>query len=162
MEDKKRELGKRAIRLFNSADRLHRAAAERAMQESGLHRSQHLIMMYIASCENPPTQTDIAHAFEVSSAAITVSLQKLERHGLITRTQQEGNARANRIRLTPLGDSLLARSKEYYAAVDECMCRDVPDEDLESLIRILNQMQDNLRKEYPEVDRMNLIKEKKG
>ncbi len=162
MEDTKRELGKRAVHLFTTADRLHRAAAETAMQECGLHRSQLLIMMYLAGCQTPPTQTNIARAFEVSSAAITVTLQKMERHGLITREQQEGNARANRICLTSEGEALLSRSKEYYSSVDECMCRDIPEEDLETLIRILSKIQDNLRKEYPEIDRLNFLREKKG
>ena len=63
----KRELSS-LIRLFICTDRMHKAYVDRFISELGIHRSQHMILMYLARCEKTPSQKELAQHFDVSPA----------------------------------------------------------------------------------------------
>ena len=44
-----------------------------------------MILMYLTRCTTTPSQKDIAKHFEISAAAVAVSLKKLEAGGYIKR-----------------------------------------------------------------------------
>ena len=79
--------------LMMQTDRCHRMIIEGQVHRLGVHRTQHMILMCLSHCEKPPTQSEIAELFQVSNAAVAVSLRKMEQAGLILRTSREGNAR---------------------------------------------------------------------
>jgi DNA-binding MarR family transcriptional regulator len=57
----------------------------------------------------PPRVTALAERLNVDTPTVTRKLQQLERLGLVARSDDPGDKRAHRIRLTPRGRSLLAR-----------------------------------------------------
>ncbi len=135
-----------AVKYMMLADRLHRSAVESAINELGIHRSQHMILMYL-SCrgDKAVSQTDIAKALEISPAAVAVTLKKLEKSGLITRSPRENDARTNTIELTGEAKKLVARSGEIFGEVDTAMCAGISEEELDSLIGCMKKMIGNLR-----------------
>ena len=104
----------RIVMSFLRTDRFHRCAAESQVKKLGIHRSQHMMLMHLAHCTQPPTQAELAKAFEISPAAVTVTLQKLEKAGFVTRTEADGNSRAKYIAITPAGMDIVHRSWELY------------------------------------------------
>ena len=68
---------------------MHRAAAEKASEDIGLYRSQHMMLKYLIHLPYEPTQKQIAEALEISPAAVTVTLKKLESGGYISRKASE-------------------------------------------------------------------------
>jgi DNA-binding MarR family transcriptional regulator len=57
----------------------------------------------------PPRVTALAERLNVDTPTVTRKLQQLERLGLVARSDDPGDKRAHRIRLTPRGRSTLAR-----------------------------------------------------
>jgi DNA-binding MarR family transcriptional regulator len=151
----------RAIKLFIRTDRIHRATIESQLNKLGLHRTQHIILMYLSGCDLPPSQADLAKAFEISPAAITVTLQKLERGGLIDRIPQEGNLRAKSIFITEAGRQMIAKTNELFQAVDAAMCAGIGEEEVDSFVNLLVRMQQNLRAFSPEVKDLPLLPKRK-
>jgi DNA-binding MarR family transcriptional regulator len=58
---------------------------------------------------DPPRVTALAERLNVDTPTVTRKLQQLERLGLVVRSDDPGDKRAHRIRLTPRGRSTLAR-----------------------------------------------------
>ena len=140
------------VQMFMRTDRFHRAAVEAQVPKLGVHRSQHIILMYLARAETPPTQCELAKIFEISAAAVTVTLQKLEKAGLVERSPQEGDGRANVIRVTEKGREMVRRTREMFEEVDTAMCEGITDEELDILLRCMTRMQQNLRECSPGTD----------
>jgi len=139
------------VMSFLRTDRFHRCAAESQVKKLGIHRSQHMMLMHLARCTEPPTQAELAKVFEISPAAVTVTLQKLEKAGFVSRTEADGNNRAKFIAITPKGMDIVRRSWELYKTLDEAMLSGLTEEDLTQFARILARMQENLRSFSPEV-----------
>ena len=74
--------------LMMQTDRCHRMIIEGQVHRLGVHRTQHMILMCLSHCETPPAQSEIAEMFQVSHAAVAVSLRKMEQAGLIDRVRQ--------------------------------------------------------------------------
>lgn len=134
----------RAVRMFMCADRLHRTAIDTQVKKLGIHRSQHILLMSLARAASPPSQADLARALEISPAAVTVSLRTLEKYGMVERTAQRGS-RAKSIRLTALGEDVVRRTDILFRSADEAMFEGIPEDDLDTMIRVLTRMQQNLR-----------------
>ena len=77
----------KTIHAFISADILHRRSIEKWATDAGMHRSQHRMLMYLNKCENTPAQKDLANHFDISPAAVAVTLKKLESDGYIERVK---------------------------------------------------------------------------
>ena len=69
------------MKNFILTDRMHRRLFENRTAVMGVHRSQHRILMYLAKRNEAPAQKEIAEQFDVSPAAVAVTLKKLEDAG---------------------------------------------------------------------------------
>lgn len=137
-------LSSRVLRQFLTVDRKHRCMIEKQMQSFGIHRSQHMMLMYLSRRTTPPTQTEIANEFGISPATVAVTLQKLNAAGLIERLSSKADTRAKDIRLTEAGADIVRRSMALAAEVDERMCSGISEEELNTLLNVLTRMSDNL------------------
>ena len=131
------------VQTFCATDRAHRAAVENQLATLGIHRSQHMMLMYLYHCENVPSQAEMAKAFGISPAAVTGTIQKLEKAGFIERTMKNG--REKEIAVSETGRAIVERTKQIFGNLDEAMCAGISDEELESFMGVLLRMQGNLR-----------------
>lgn len=138
------EVNEQTIRQFIQIDRLHHTLLDKNVSRTGLHRTQHTLLYHIAKCETPPTQKDLAQAFQVSSAAITVTLQKLESAGFIERITEPGDQRCRRILVTQKGRTILEESKKLAHEVDEKMFSDFSEEERRLFSACLEKIRQNL------------------
>lgn len=136
---------KKTVDMFRRNDRLHRRLFERrAVEAFGIHRSQHIMLMFISKHEDA-SQRQIADNFEISAAAVTVTLKKLETAGFIVRITDEGDSRLNHIRLTEKGKSVIADTHELFSSIDYAMFDGLSESELTVLSRCLEKMNNNLR-----------------
>lgn len=133
------------VRLLMLTDRLHRAAIEAQIDKLGIHRSQHFVLMSLAHKNGELTQTEIANMLDISPAAVTVTLQKLEKSGLIERQTSESDARTKIIKLTEEGKKTVAKTHELFLEVDDAMCGSMTEQELDALCASLTKMSDNLK-----------------
>ena len=131
------------VQTFCVTDRAHRAAVESQLATLGIHRSQHMMLMYLYHCENIPSQAEMAKAFGISPAAVTGTIQKLEKAGFIERTLKNG--REKEITVSKSGRKIVERTKKIFGDLDETMCAGISDEELNSFMEVLLRMQNNLK-----------------
>lgn len=127
-------------------DRLHRSIFEKMHSAFGIHRSQHRLLMYISKMDTCPSQKDIAEHFEISPAAVAVSLKKLEDTGYIQRESTEKDSRFNSITLTDKGKEIVEKSLDFFSESDRAMFEDFSETDYENLDSCLEKMAEGLKK----------------
>ena len=94
-------LSSRAIQhKFMCIGRMHRKAIENKLNNVGVHKSQNMILMHLYNSDSELSQKDIAKHFEISPAAVAVSLKKLECGGYIERNLNKDDNRFNKISIT--------------------------------------------------------------
>jgi len=114
----------------------------------GLHESQHRMLMYIYRFSDaPPTQIQIANFFDISAAAVAVTIRKLEKGGYITRTACENDMRNNRVFITEKGKEIAIKSKDIFDKCEEITYRGMSNEDIDHLRRYLDKMYINIHGE---------------
>ena len=134
-----------AVRLLMLTDRLHRAAIETQIEKLGIHRSQHFVLMSLSHRNGELTQTEIANLLDISPAAVTVTLQKLEKAGLIERKTSDNDARTKIIKLTDEGKKTVEKTHELFLEVDDTMCANMTEAELDALCASLSRMAENLK-----------------
>jgi DNA-binding MarR family transcriptional regulator len=134
-----------AVKLLMLTDRLHRAAIEAQIEKLGIHRSQHFVLMHLSHSGGGISQSEIAKRLDVSPAAVTVTLQKLEKSGLIERQNRQDDARTKIITLTDAGRQTVEVTHRLFLEVDEQMCGGMTGEELDTLCACLSKMTENLK-----------------
>ena len=134
------------IKLFLRAARSHHQLFERRVSAFGVHRSQHKILMYLSHHERDcVTQKDIADSFEISAAAVAVSLRKLEADDMIRRVTDKSDNRANNIILTERGQEVVRETKSLIHGIDDAMFEGFDDEETELFSHYLSRLCDNIK-----------------
>ena len=141
----------KTIHAFISADILHRRVIEKWATDAGMHRSQHRMLMHLSKCEATPSQKDLAKHFDISPAAVAVTLKKLESDGYIERgkSTERADSRFNEIRITELGRNATQQSKKYFIHVDSEALKGFSNEELTVFTALLERMQENLKTIQP-------------
>ena len=104
-----------------------------------------MILMYLTRCTTTPSQKDIAKHFEISAAAVAVSLKKLEAGGYIKRKCAENDNRYNEIEITEKGKEVVDFSHSIFEEIDAKTFSNINDEEKEQLIFLLNKVLGNLK-----------------
>ena len=143
-EDARTAAVRTAIRDFMRTDRMHRAAIERKLADLGIHRTQHMMLLDIKR-HGLGSQKEIAERFDISPAAVAVTLKKLEEGGYITRKAGEHDSRCKEVQLTERGEEILKASYEAFTAVDLAMFADFTEDELSAFCAILSRLQAALR-----------------
>ncbi len=124
--------------------RLHRSITEKSFCRLGIHRSQFLLLMYLRNADGLPSQAEIAAHFEISAAAVAISLKKLEKRGLITRVPDNSDSRVNHIVISDSGAELMRKNELLFDENDRAMFRDVSEEERIVFDRVLEKIAENL------------------
>ena len=133
-----------AVNMLISTNRMHKRLIDSSVSaQVGLHRTQHVILMRLAKKDRLPSQKELADHLNITPAAVTVALQKLESGGYIIRSAGDDN-RFNEISITELGRRVVEESKAIFLKIDEAMFDGFSDEELKILISYLERMQKNI------------------
>lgn len=133
-----------AVNMLISTNRMHKRLIDSSVSDKvGLHRTQHVILMHLSKKERLPSQKELAEHLNITQAAVTVALQKLEAGGYINRSIGDDN-RFNEISITDHGRRVVEESKAIFAKIDEAMFQGFSEEELKILIGYLERMQNNM------------------
>lgn len=139
-------ISSRAIQnKFICIGRLHHQAIEGKIGATGVHKSQHMILMYLYRNKSELSQIDIAKHFEISPAAVAVSLKKLEAGGYIERNSALSDNRYNEIRITEKGKEVVEYSRKVFECIDEKTFKGITDNERETLTSLLDKIIFNLK-----------------
>lgn len=148
------ELRHQAIGMFRRADSMLGRYMDRMVRNTGVYPTQHRLLM-ILNREPSCSQVDLAEKFDVSPAAIAVSLKKLERGGYITRVADRSDNRINQVNITEKGKDIIQKSIRIFEEADRCFFQDFTKEEVECFLRLMERVYRNMEKENCRPDREN-------
>ena len=135
-----------AIEMMIRTARMHKALIDSRVKEIGIHRTQHRILMNLARFEKLPSQKELAEQLDVTPAAVTGALKKIERDGYVERTLGHDN-RYNELRITDKGRELVKLTRQLFSETDISIFEGFSDEELDSYISSLEKLQANIKKQ---------------
>lgn len=139
----KQEKNYELVRKMITTNKMHKQAIETVVDDIGIHRGRHLILMNLAKAERFSSQKEMAERLQITQAAMTVSLSKLERDGLISR-KTGADSRYNEIEITEKGKEIVERSKSHFATVDSKVFLGIDEDELVVFEKCLDKMYANL------------------
>ena len=135
----------RAIDMMIKTDHMHRAMIDSRVGSLGIHRTQHRILMHLARHESLPSQKELADHLDVTPAAVTCALKKIEQDGYVERTLGQDN-RYNELRITEKGRDLVLKTKRLFCEINSSMFEGFDDSELDTYISCLEKIQSNMKK----------------
>ena len=125
--------------------RAHRAAIDRYVRQGlSIHRQQHMMLMTIARRTEPVTQRELSELMEISEAAVTSCLKRLEAEGYVHRAPDPADGRTRRISISEKGRELVKKTDDIFAGIDRQMFCGITKEEMTTLCQLLSLMQSNL------------------
>ncbi|MDO4326367.1 MAG: MarR family winged helix-turn-helix transcriptional regulator [bacterium] len=140
------------IRRLIIVTKLHKKIIEREVNQTGVYRSQHQILMYVADHPNV-SQKDIALLHHASPATIAVSLKKLEKGGYLVRRMAEDDNRVNQILLTEKGRTTVEKSKQMFRQIEAQALEGISDEEMQQVEAVLRHLFENYVKILPDTEK---------
>lgn len=136
----------RAINMMIKTDHMHRALIDSRVGALGIHRTQHRILMHLARQESLPSQKELAKHLDVTPAAVTGALKKIEQDGYVERTLGHDN-RYNELHITEKGRAVVNKTRLEFSEVDAAMFEGFSDEELDLYISCLEKLQANIKRQ---------------
>ena len=121
------------------------AAHQDADRQTGMHG--YLLRYLYENQERDVFQRDIEKAFSISRSMVTVTLQLMEKNGLIRRESVVQDARLKRIVLTQKARDLHRQIEADILAFESNLARGISEEEQEVFLRVAKKMQENLRED---------------
>ena len=133
----------RLVEKYVRTTKLHRKVLEQELSSTGVYRSQHQLLMFVA--DHPEvSQKELARLLGVSTATIAVSLKKLEQGGYIERKVDVRDNRYNQICITPKGMAAAEKSVTIFEKLERSMFQGFSREDFERMGELLDRIYRNL------------------
>ena len=118
--------------------------ADQFMDQNNLYRGQGLMIMFISEHDGL-THSEIAEKLNISPAAATKVIKKLEGQGYLQRCSDASDERISRVFLMPEGKLVIEGIQKSFKRLDKITFENFSDADLdkfrEYLTRILNNFQ---------------------
>lgn len=135
---------KSVVKEFMALNRLHRRMVENRLNQTGVYRAQHHLLMYISEHEGC-SQTELAQGTGITTPSVAVSLKKLEKGGYLKRVVDGEDNRYHKVVLTEKGREIVKQSHEIFDELDEQLLCGMNSEELMVFTNFLKRMQNNIQ-----------------
>lgn len=125
--------------------KLFRDQLRRASEEAGVPCGYRMILMELSHLESA-TQYELARRTHLTAPTVSVTLQKMEHDGYITRTPDEKDLRQMRVSLTEKGKAAEADNRARANLLEQTLLGDLSPEERQQLTALLTSMEDSLHK----------------
>lgn len=132
------------IGLINAFNNRFQAAGDTFFDE--LSWRQVFALNCVSFFENPPTIKDMAEMMGGSHQNTKQILSKLEKYGFVILRKDESDGRKQRIVLTEKAAAFLDRYTEGSSKFMQGLFQEIDSQELEATIRVINQLDDKLKK----------------
>ena len=145
MEDKRHPCSFRPTPMMQiiHLSKLFRDQLRRASEEAGIPCGYRMILIELSHLESA-TQYELAKRTHLTAPTVSVTLQKMEHDGYITRTPDENDLRQMRVALTEKGKAAEADNRARANALEQKLLDGLSPEEKEQLTALLTSMEDNL------------------
>lgn len=136
-----------AIDLLIRTSRLHHRNIEKLFGDTGLHRSQRMLLLLLSHFEGVISQREIADRFDISPACVARALKSLSSEGYIQRSDNAADLRRNNVSITEKGLHIVNETKRTFDQFDQRVFEGFSEEEIAELILLLERVQQNLRRD---------------
>ena len=133
-------------RAFLEIEQLKRVRIQEVLLSLGLTpgHGQARTLMALLRLESA-SQKELAVECLLDVTTMSRTLDRLQNMGLVERRRDPMSRRTFRVSLTEEGKKLAEKVTEEFSKIDEAICRDFSDEELEALLSRLEKVRENLR-----------------
>ncbi len=110
-----------------------------SFKTKGLSNTAHAILIHLDHHEYL-TQVELVDKAHVRPSTISVTLQKMETEGLITRVASTEDQRCIHVKITPLGKKVIEEGRKHVHELDLGFTRDIDKEELETTKKVLHEL----------------------
>jgi len=125
--------------------RMRGKRADQFMEQSNLFRGQGILLL-ILSRHDGLTHSEIAEMLDISPAAATKVIKRLEQAHYLQRMTDSGDERVSRVYLMDEGRAVINEIHKSFKRLDEITFKNFSEEELAKLRDYINRMMDNLQK----------------
>ena len=150
--DKKRHIGFICSSIGRDIkEAIHRGACENQMEYCTTKNGW--IIGYFVRQQEPIFQKDLEKTFHLPKSTLADMIQTIEKDGLIEKVPVDGDGRKKQIVVTEKGLEFNRRIENQIIEVEEYVTKDISEEEINMVIRVLEKMQQNAReyKSYVEL-----------
>lgn len=131
------------MKNFRKAEQSFRRTIDKSVACTGVYRSQHQMLMNLG--RNPDcSQMELAQKLDITPAAVTTTIKKLEKEGYITRLVSEEDNRVNKLGITKKGQEIITESIRLFDEVEKKALKDFSEEEVECLNNFMKRIRKNL------------------
>jgi DNA-binding MarR family transcriptional regulator len=138
--DEKETLG----RLLSNVCRIHGTKADHFLDQVGIYRGQ-AFLLKILSQKDGMTHSEIAEILEISPAAATKVIKRMEQNHYIMRKPDLKDERVSRVYIQETGIAIINQIVHSFQQLDQTMFEGFTDEDLHKFSELLRRIRDNLQ-----------------
>lgn len=131
------------LELIRKLIHQNREFARLKLDALGLYRGQPR-MLYILAKEDGLTKKDLANRFDVKAPTITKMVERLEKNGFVFTQKDENDRRITRVFISEKGRDVQAQLVEFFNESKEVYFKDMTNDDIETLHRLLTKITDNV------------------
>ena len=124
------------LELSRSIQGLNRVCSNEMLKGEGIHFGQPPIFHALLDQDNQ-SQCDIAASIGVSRASVGVSLRRMEKAGIVTRTINQKDSRYNLVSLTDKGLEMAKRSDDIMMGLSDAKLKGFTAEEAATLVSML-------------------------
>jgi DNA-binding MarR family transcriptional regulator len=122
--------------LLANIGRLHAKRADQFMEEIGLYRGQAFLLMILAKQEGL-THSEIAERIEISPAAATKVIKRMEALRYVRRQADPVDERVSRVYLEAEGWAVVHKARQNFTQIDRALVSNLSPEEQKTLIELL-------------------------
>lgn len=122
--------------LLANIGRMHAKRADQFMEQIGLYRGQAFLLMILARREGM-THSEIAERLEISPAAATKVIKRMEVLRYVRRQADPADERVSRVYLEAEGWAVIHKARKTFEQIDQALVSSLAPEEQKILIQLL-------------------------
>jgi len=151
LEDQRNNLSEFPIgKLFAFVARQQAIQTDRLMEGLGLYRGQAFLLMTLSG-QDGLTHSEIAERLEISPAATTKVIKRMEALNYVQRQSDPEDERISRVFLLAEGWSVIQQIRQVFRHMDEILCSNLSAEEQVTLTSLLVKVYDSLAEQALEL-----------
>ncbi len=135
-------------RLLSNVCRIHGTKANHFFDQIGIYRGQ-AFLLKILSKQDGLTHSEIAEIMEISPAAATKVIKRMEQNKYILRQPDPKDERVSRVFIQEAGIAIINQIDKTFQQLNQTMFDGLSDEDLKKFHELLILIRNNLIKTEP-------------
>lgn len=132
--------------LINDVAKLSQDHVQNTIERQHLKNTYQVLLRVIA-LEDGLSQLEIANRVHLAPPTVSITLQKMEKEGLISREPDPEDLRQVKVHLTDDGQAMHDVISQAFKATEKIILKNITQEEVDMVLSILSKMRDNILEE---------------